>query len=212
MITHTSDSHQIPSQNKTKLQILKNCQKFKFCKNRYMQHTFWSCLIRCINRKWIQPELKALQSWCGTDGRSETNKPPPPPNNFVVRGGIITFHRIIKDVITYPCLNPSLTFIVSKRGLRTSVQGSTLSFLAGCPKSHFLGWYRNFHVHVYSYLKLDNQVVNWTCPKDKLGWIWRADDPLCRTLQYTKLWCHPASSDQLFDGQWKTQYILTVDK
>ena len=32
MITHTSDSHQIPSQNKTnsKLQIYKNCQKFKF--------------------------------------------------------------------------------------------------------------------------------------------------------------------------------------
>ena len=25
-------------------------------------------------------------------------------------------------------------------------QGSTLSFLAGCPKSHFLGWYRNFLV------------------------------------------------------------------
>ena len=54
-------------------------------------------------------------------------------------------------------------------------QGSTLSFLAGCPKSHFLGWYRNFFV--YWYLKLDNQVVNSTCPKDKLGWIWRADDP-----------------------------------
>ena len=32
MSTHTSDSHQIPSQNKTKskLQIYKNCQKFKF--------------------------------------------------------------------------------------------------------------------------------------------------------------------------------------
>ena len=44
MITHTGDSHQIPSQNKTKskLQILKN---------------FWSCLIRCINMKWIQQEL-----------------------------------------------------------------------------------------------------------------------------------------------------------
>ena len=33
-------------------------------------------------------------------------------------------------------------------------QGSTLSFLAGCTKSHFLGWYRNFLV--YWYLKLDN--------------------------------------------------------
>ena len=55
------------------------------------------------------------------------------------------------------------------------MQGSTLSFLAGCPKSHFLSWNRNFLL--YWYLKLDNQVVNSTCPKDKLGWIWRADDP-----------------------------------
>ena len=55
------------------------------------------------------------------------------------------------------------------------LQGFTLSFLAGCPKSHFRGWYRNFLV--YWYLKLDNQVVNSTCPKDNLGWIWRADDP-----------------------------------
>ena len=54
------------------------------------------------------------------------------------------------------------------------LQRSTLSFLAGCPKSHFLGWYRNFLVYWYS--KLDNQVVNSTCPKDKLGWIWRADN------------------------------------
>ena len=30
MITHTGDSHQIPSQNKTKLQIQKNFQKYKF--------------------------------------------------------------------------------------------------------------------------------------------------------------------------------------
>ena len=43
-------------------------------------------------------------------------------------------------------------------------QGSTLSFLSGCPKSHILGWYRNFLV--YWYLKLDNQVVNSTCPRD----------------------------------------------
>ena len=49
------------------------------------------------------------------------------------------------------------------------------TFLAGCLKSHFRGWYRNFLV--YWYLKLDNQVVNSTCPKDKLGWIWRADNP-----------------------------------
>ena len=63
MITHTSDSHQIPSQNKTKSKFFKNFKILpkiiilKFCKNFYRRHTFWSCLIRCINMKWIQPEL-----------------------------------------------------------------------------------------------------------------------------------------------------------
>ena len=59
MITHTSDSHQIPSQNETKskLQIFKNYQKYKFWNKLHMRHSSWSCLIRCINMKWIQPEL-----------------------------------------------------------------------------------------------------------------------------------------------------------
>ena len=63
MITHTSDSHQIPSQNKTKskLQIWKKklpkIHILKFCKRRYTPHTCSSSLIRCINMKWIQPEL-----------------------------------------------------------------------------------------------------------------------------------------------------------
>ena len=55
MITHTSDSHQIPSQKKmkSKLQIKKKLpisQILKFCKKLNMKHTF-------INIKWIQPEL-----------------------------------------------------------------------------------------------------------------------------------------------------------
>ena len=54
--------------------------------------------------------------------------------------------------------------------LRFHGQQSTRSFLASCPKNHFLGSYRK--CLVYWYLKLDNQVVNLT-----LGWIWRADDP-----------------------------------
>ena len=62
----------------------------KFCNKCYMWHTFWRCLIRCVNMKWIQPELKALQSGHGmrdgrvtdgltdkqTDGRGENNIPP----------------------------------------------------------------------------------------------------------------------------------------
>ena len=80
-------------------------------------------------------------------------------------------------------------------------QGSTLSFLAGCPKSHFLGWYRNFLVYWYS--KLDNQVVNSTCLMDKLGWIWRADDPLCRTL-INRPW------PKCNQFQWWSGYISTL--
>ena len=85
MITHTSDSHQIPSQNKTKskLQSLKQDKvtKFKkmtkiqileFCKKVYTRHTFRSCLIRCIYIKWIQPKLEVLQSRHGMrDGRTD---------------------------------------------------------------------------------------------------------------------------------------------
>ena len=95
----------------------------------------------------------------------------------------------LKFVLKGPINNiPALVQIMAwRRPGDKPLQGSTLSFLAGCPKSHFLGWYRNFLV--YLYLKLDNQFVIWTCPKDKLGWIWRADDPKCRTLHYLNQWC-----------------------
>ena len=58
MITHTSDSHQIPSQNKkSKLQILKIGKNSNLARNTHTWHTFLSCLITCINMKWIEPEL-----------------------------------------------------------------------------------------------------------------------------------------------------------
>ena len=53
--------------------------------------THTSCLIRCINMKWIQPKLKALQSRHGMrEGWTEWNQYTP-PNKFVVWGGIINF-------------------------------------------------------------------------------------------------------------------------
>ena len=85
MITHTFDSYQIPSHNKTKwkLQIWKVCQIFKFwnlAKKLYTRHTFWSCLRRCVNMKWIWEVLWKLQSghdsvhrW--TDTRTDNVKP-----------------------------------------------------------------------------------------------------------------------------------------
>ena len=48
--TRQSQSYKL-KKKKPKIQIFKFCQKF------HKRHTFWSCLIRCINMKWIQPEL-----------------------------------------------------------------------------------------------------------------------------------------------------------
>ena len=61
MITHTCDSHQTARQNKTKskfqIKKMQNIQIVKFCRKLYKRHTFWSCLIRYMKMKWIQPEL-----------------------------------------------------------------------------------------------------------------------------------------------------------
>ena len=53
----------IRSQGKTRQK--QSCKLKKIAKNAnsaifkkpYMRHTLWSCSIRCINMKWIQPEL-----------------------------------------------------------------------------------------------------------------------------------------------------------
>ena len=64
MITHTIESYWIPSQKKTKskLQIQYEFQIFEFWNKHYMQHTFWGCLIRCANIKWIRWVLLKIQS------------------------------------------------------------------------------------------------------------------------------------------------------
>ena len=50
---------------------------YKFWNKLYTRHTFWSCLIRCANMKWIQRVLLKIQ--CvhrRTDGQGETSIPP----------------------------------------------------------------------------------------------------------------------------------------
>ena len=54
----------------------------------YMRHTFWSCLIRCANMKWIRWVL--LKIWSGqdsvhrrTDRQTDNVKPLYPPFNFL---------------------------------------------------------------------------------------------------------------------------------
>ena len=91
MITHTSDSHQIPSQCKTKpkLRILKNCKKFLFS---ILQETLHVTHLLKLLDKMYKYEMD-LTSTIGTtertrdagrtDGGSETNIL---PYNFVVRG------------------------------------------------------------------------------------------------------------------------------
>ena len=56
MIGHTIESYWIQSQKmtKSKLQIKKIHHIFEFWNGHYTRHTFWSCLIRCANMKWIQ--------------------------------------------------------------------------------------------------------------------------------------------------------------
>ena len=71
-----------------KVTNLKNLPKFQiveFLNKHYTQHTFWSCLIRCANMKWIRWVLLKIQSghdsvhrrtdgW--TDGQGETSITP----------------------------------------------------------------------------------------------------------------------------------------
>ena len=69
-------------EDKVKVTNLKNSPKFQifeFWNGHYMGHTFWSCLIRCANMKWIWWVLLKIQSghdsvhrWDRrTDGRTD---------------------------------------------------------------------------------------------------------------------------------------------
>ena len=57
LVIHISQKSKQDKVKITNFKKLPKIQICKFCNNPYMQHTFWSCLIRCINMKWIQPEL-----------------------------------------------------------------------------------------------------------------------------------------------------------
>ena len=99
MITHSIESYWIPSQKKTKskLQILRIRQHFKFWNKHYTRHTFWNCLIRCANIKWIRQILFKIQSGHDsvhrrTDGQGETSIP---PFNFVEAGGINKLYKLV---------------------------------------------------------------------------------------------------------------------
>ena len=72
------------SKDKVKVANLKNSPKFKifeFWNGNYTRHTFWSCLIRCANMKWIRWVFLKIQSGHvsvhrRTDGQGDTSIPP----------------------------------------------------------------------------------------------------------------------------------------
>ena len=71
-------------EDKVKVTNLKNSPKFQifdFRNGHYTRHTFWSCLIRCANMKWIWWVLLKIQSGHDsvhrrTDGQGDTSIPP----------------------------------------------------------------------------------------------------------------------------------------
>ena len=70
-------------------------KEFKFKNKLYTWHTFWRCLIRCANMKWIRRGLLKIQSrhdsvhrW--TDEQMDKVKAVYPPFNFVEAGGMNT--------------------------------------------------------------------------------------------------------------------------
>ena len=70
--------------DKVKVTNFKNSPKFQifeFWNGHYTRHTFWSCLIRCANMKWIRWVLLKIQSGHDsvhrrTDGQGDTSIPP----------------------------------------------------------------------------------------------------------------------------------------
>ena len=88
MITHISDSYQIPSQNKTKskLQIKKKIAKNSHCD--ILQETLHGAHLLKLLDKMYKYEMDPTRTE-GATGRTEWNQytpPTPPPNDFIVVG------------------------------------------------------------------------------------------------------------------------------
>ena len=117
MITHKSKQEKVKVTN---FKTLPKIQILKFCKKTYTRHTFWSCLIRCMNMKWIQPILWAPQSGPvmrdgQTDGRTDKRtdgvKPIYPPTTLLCGGYnkeiyIVTGKNIVVVFWIYVCICP----------------------------------------------------------------------------------------------------------
>ena len=80
--------------DKVKVTNFKNSPKFQifeFWNGHYTRHTFWSCLIRCANMKWIRWVLLKIQSGHDsvhrrTDGQTDKVIPVYPLSTSLKRG------------------------------------------------------------------------------------------------------------------------------
>ena len=74
----------------TNLKHLPKVQMLEFWSKLYMQHTFWSCFIRCVNMKFIRRVLLKIQSGhYSVHRRTRWNQyTPPPPPSTSLSGGI----------------------------------------------------------------------------------------------------------------------------
>ena len=82
----------------TKFKNSPKFQIFEFWNGHYTRHTFWSCLIRCANMKWIRWVLLKIQSGHDsvhrrTDGQTDKVIPVYPLINFVEARGIMSCGR-----------------------------------------------------------------------------------------------------------------------
>ena len=90
-------------EDKVKVTNLKSSPKFQileFWNGHYTRHTFWSCLIRCANMKWIRWVLLKIQSRHDsvhrrTDRQTDKVIPVYPPFNFVEAVGIIILLKLL---------------------------------------------------------------------------------------------------------------------
>ena len=110
-------------EDKVKVTNLKNSPKFQifeFWNGHYTRHTFWSCLIRCANMKWIRWVFLKIQSRHDsvnrrTDGQTDKVIPVYPPFNFVEAGGIMKWAPWIPvQTRNYPGSDISKGFLLAQ--------------------------------------------------------------------------------------------------
>ena len=164
-----------------------------------MRHTFFSCLIRCANMKWIRWVLLKIQSGHDfvhrrtdgqTDGRTDGQTDKVilvyPPFNFVEVGGIT---NIAYDCVSFCSLmvNHKL-YINSNRNILSGMLvlffSSFLSATLGLNLAINL-WYSMLHGH-----KNDTDVTQWICALQILE---PTQGAICHTsasLLVVMIWCY----------------------